>query len=75
MLGLTLCCHSLEVLNILLNKGPHIFTLLWDPSNYVAVGLKDKVFGDASSFFLLLLIFDWSIVDLQCCVSFRCTAK
>ena len=29
---------------------------------------------DSSSFFIICISY-WSIVDLQCCVSFRCTAK
>ena len=48
------------------------------PVRYASLGQTD---GLPSPWFLLLkkkkakLFFNWSIVDLQCCVSFRCTEK
>lgn len=43
------CCHSSEILNVLLNKESFIFILLWIPRLCSWLGLKDKVFADTSS--------------------------
>ena len=35
----------------------------------------ELIFSDKCFFHVYLFIFYWSIVDLQCCLSFRCTSK
>ena len=54
----------------------------WHGSNYWKERWEEKVsypkflvLWDPVKFIFLFLNFDWSLVDLQCCVSFRGTAK
>ena len=60
-----LCCFSLDVRGCV----PQLLQVYWNATAEVLL------YQLAFLFFHLIFILYWSIVDLQCCVTFRCTAK